>query len=77
MIPCRIQGIPCLIRVIDHGWYSPAVTHLAPEDCHPADGEAPQFRVYDRRGRRAPWLERKMTDEDIETIERLITEEEL
>lgn len=75
MIPARIQGIPCLIEVIDPGWYSPAVIHLAPEDCYPADGEPPQFRVYDRRGRLAPWLERKMTDRDVENIEQMIAEE--
>lgn len=75
MIAARIRGIPCFIEVTDPGWYSPAVTHLAPEDCHPEDGEPPQFRVYDRRRRPAPWLEAKMTEEDIETIERLIAED--
>ena len=75
MIEARISGIPCLIDVINTGWSTPAITHLLPEDCHPADGECADYVVCDRRGRPAPWLQRKMTDKDIDRIEQLIQEE--
>jgi hypothetical protein len=61
------------------------VTHYAPalpgrysgppENCYPDDPEEIDFEVRDLRGRPAPWLARKMTDDDREGIERLISED--
>lgn len=59
IVAARIQGIPCAVEVTHY-----YVTH---EDWDPIE-----FKVLDRRGRPAPWLERKMTDEDVAKIEERI-----
>jgi len=56
---CRIAGIPAALRVTD---YSPGAM-----DPHSVDSDMDyygwlEYDVCDSRGRKAPWLERKMTD---------------
>jgi len=68
MFNSRICGIPCQIKVTS---YSPAVagrTWGRYEDCYPDEPEEFDFDVYDRRGRRAKWLERKIRDEDFDKV---------
>ena len=68
-----ISGIPCLIRNIHiTGDYQPARVHGDPNDCYEAEFPEVEFDVCDRRGRPAPWLEVKMTRQDISRIENLI-----
>jgi hypothetical protein len=55
----HISGIPCLIQV--HSY--------VPPDPHKDQGLEFDFDVLDRRGRKAPWLARKMTAEDVQRIE--------
>lgn len=58
MMPTTIAGIPCQV----------SVTHFEPYDAgswdEPPSGGEIEFDVYDRKGYRAPWLERKVTEDD-------------
>ena len=70
LIEARISGIPCLIQVN-------AFQHYA--GCHSGSSDwdyhgfcEMDWDVLDRRGRKADWLDRKMTSSDIEYIEELI-----
>jgi len=71
MIDARIAGIPCLIEVdsctIVPPWKGPAST--APSDLDYYGYSEIEFTVCDRRGRPAPWLERKMSEQDRIAIE--------
>lgn len=64
-IKTRISGMPCTVRVTH---YSPGVpmrtTGSGFGDADPPEDEEFEFEVYDRGGYRAPWLERKVTEED-------------
>ena len=71
MIEHRIQGIPCLIEV--------TLCHVVEPQGRNADSDWDcygyseiEYNVLDRRGRIAPWLERKMTDDDKELVEEKI-----
>ncbi|APL99266.1 hypothetical protein [Bordetella phage CN2] len=68
----RVAGIPCLIAV--HSWepYVPAQISGPPEHCYPAEGGEGEWSVLDRRGRPAPWLERKLTEAERERIDQLV-----
>lgn len=64
-----VSGIPCQIGVLD---YEPLVKGRysgAPENCYPDEGGYGEYDVLDRRGRRALWLEKKITDRDEECIQ--------
>ena len=64
MFDSRVSGIPCKIKVLSYSAGVPAKTWGKYEDCYPGEDEEIEFEVYDRRGRRAEWLERKLRDED-------------
>ena len=68
-IEARVAGIPCIIGVIDWEAYVPAFTSGPPDRCYPSEGGCGSWDVLDRRGRPAPWLERKLTDSDRDRIE--------
>lgn len=76
MIEARIAGIPCLIDpthvMVVEGSYS----YNADSDMDYYGYTEIEFEVYDRKGYRAKWLERKMTNEDVREIEGLILESE-
>jgi len=74
MIEARIQGIPCLINVTDYV-RQPALGPWADSDMDCYGYERMSYIVCDRRGRPAPWLENKMTPDDEQEIEALISEE--
>jgi hypothetical protein len=69
-IETRVAGIPCIIGVADYQtgsynyWASSDVDYYGYSE----------WCVCDRRGRPAPWLERKMTKDDESHIEELIAE---
>lgn len=67
-IETTVAGIPCLAEMTfyESGW---AGSYWEPPE-HPVA----HFRILDRRGRPAPWLERKMTADDEERIERELIE---
>lgn len=58
----KIQGIPCIIDVT---YYTPQIpaTHFDP----PEGGDF-EYNVLDRSGRKAPWLQKKITPSDDERI---------
>lgn len=70
----RIAGIPCLIGIIDYqrveGSYSQKddsdLDYYGYTDC--------DYEVLDRRGRPAPWLEKKLTDKEAALIDERIEE---
>ena len=73
-IESRVAGIPCLIGVIDWEGYVPAYTSGPPDRCYPSEGGCGSWEVLDRRGRKAPWLERKMTAADERRVEQDVFE---
>lgn len=68
----RLAGIQCIIeaesRVIKGQGYS------APSDLDARGWVESTFRVLDRRGRYAAWLERKLTDKSTQAINDKIAE---
>jgi hypothetical protein len=68
----RLAGIPCIIeaeyRVIKGQGYS------APSDLDARGWVESTFKVLDRRGRYAAWLERKLTDKSTQAINDMIAE---
>jgi len=69
-VESRICGIPCLIQVDSHVVVEPWKGRVT--DC-PSDMDyhgycETEFTVFDRKGYKAPWLEKKMTEEDVERI---------
>ena len=65
----HIAGIPCTVEYTIQGKYQPAKINAEPDDCYEAEYPEVEFIVCDRNGRTAPWLERKMTDEDCQRIQ--------
>lgn len=60
-------GIPCRVEVLS---YQPATAHVWYEE---GDYEDADWILLDRRGRRAPWLERKLQANPLE-LERVHAE---
>ena len=63
-----IAGIPCEIEVLYIDWGEEAVLNGPADYWHPGSPPDAEYRVLDRRGRPAPWLEEKITDEEHERI---------
>lgn len=68
-----VAGIPCLIE-IDRFFAQPALGPSCDSDLDCYGYTEVDFTVCDRRGRPAPWLERKLTDKDRERISNEATE---
>ncbi len=62
----RVQGIPCVVRV-DH-FDRVAPNSRADSDMDYLGYEELDYTICDRRGRAAPWLERKATAQDHDRI---------
>ena len=60
----QVAGIPCKVKVT-------YATKYVPESWYgPAEGGDFEFELLDRRGYRAKWLESKVTDKDVDRLER-------
>ena len=59
-----VAGIPCLVNVVYATKYIPASWN------GPAEGGDFEFNLLDRKGYRARWLEKKVTEKDVERLER-------
>lgn len=70
----RACGIPCIVAVLCWEPYVPAKISGPPEDCYPEEGGCGEWELRDRRGRSAPWLERKLDDEERQRIDELVFE---
>ena len=68
----RVCGIPCIVRVKYYEVYIPAKVSGPPEHCYPEEGGEGEWEILDRRGKPAPWLERKMTPADDDQLNREI-----
>ena len=66
MMETRICGIPCLVEVTYSHYTRPwqGSAHNCPSDIDYYGGWEVEYEVLDRRGRKAEWLERKMTPAD-------------
>lgn len=73
-VPYRLQGIPCLIGVIDFESVQGSYSRNAPSDLDYYGYTDCTWDVLDQRGRPAPWLERKLTDRDRDDIDQTICE---
>lgn len=71
-IESRVAGIPCIIGVTEYS--SVAGNSRADSDWDYYGYTEAEFTVCDRRGRPAPWLERKLTGKDESRIESEIAE---
>ena len=67
-----VCGIPCIVRVLSWERYVPAKVSGPPEYCYPSEGGYGEWEILDRRGRPAPWLEKKMTAKDEAKIEQFL-----
>lgn len=69
IIETKIDGIPCCVRLLHWEYF-----HGSMKDIHrwesPDDkgGWEIKYKVLDRKGYEAPWLERIMSEEDHEKI---------
>lgn len=70
----RVCGIPAIARVTFYRPGSPGYLSGPPEYCYPPEPTELEWVVLDRRGRPAPWLERKLTDAERVRIERELIE---
>lgn len=62
----RVCGIPCIVKVVYYHPGSEAV-HSGPL-CGPEEPPEIDYVILDRNGRRAQWLERKMTKSDHDDV---------
>jgi hypothetical protein len=65
----RIAGIPCIIRILHAEPFRAGFFSGPPEHCYPDEGGLIVWEVLDRKGRRAPWLERKADEKEMRRIE--------
>lgn len=70
----RVAGIPCIIRILAWEPYVPEYLGGPPEKCYEAEGGYGDFEVLDSKGKKAPWLEKKVTPEIRADIERQMFE---
>ena len=74
-IESRVAGIPCIIGVTYFDSVEGSYDYDAASDLDYHGYVECEFTVCDRRGRPAPWLERKLSDKDISRIEREIAKQ--
>ena len=73
-IDVRVCGIPAIARVTHYWPGDPGYMSGPPDRCYPPEPAELDWELLDRRGRPAPWLERKLTDAERERIERELLE---
>jgi hypothetical protein len=74
-IESRVAGIPCIIGVTYFESVRGSFSYHAASDMDYHGYIESEWVVCDRRGRPAPWLERKLTDKDTSRIESEIAEQ--
>ena len=73
-IESSVAGIPCIIGVTEYECVKGSYSYHAASDWDYHGYTDCSFEVCDRRGRPAPWLERKLTDKDSSRIESEISQ---
>ena len=69
-----VAGIPCKIGVLAFEHQQSSFSRHAASDIDYYGETESDWHVLDRTGKRAPWLERKLTPSDVERIEQTIYE---
>ena len=69
VIEARIAGIPCKVGVSHFMHHAGSYSYHAASDYDYEGYTEIEFEVLDRNGRKAPWLERKMSDKDVMAVE--------
>jgi hypothetical protein len=72
LVDVRIAGIPATVQVNSYLSVKGSYSYNAPSDLDYYGYEDFDYEICDRRGRPAPWLEKKATKEDRENIEQAI-----
>ena len=69
-VATQIQGIPCLVEVTTFNHVKPwkGSPHTCPSSDDYYGYTEIEYDVLDRKGYRARWLERKMTEKDKEKV---------
>lgn len=67
-IETRVAGIPCIARVTYYMSQPGSYSRNAASDMDYYGYTECEFEICDRRGRPAPWLEKKMTTNDSDRI---------
>lgn len=70
----RICGIPCLIGVIDYTHREGSFNPREDSDWDFYGYTDSEWEVLDRKGRKAPWLAKKLSDAEEEMVEEAIIE---
>jgi hypothetical protein len=65
----KVAGIPCTIGVVEFSWSRGSYSYNAASDMDYYGYVEFAYDVLDRRGRKAEWLERKLTDADVERLQ--------
>ena len=68
-IQTRVAGIPATVRVLSYRPGYPGYFYGPPELCEPSYPAEMELEICDRRGRPAPWLLKKMTDQEWARLE--------
>lgn len=68
LLNTRVAGIPCKVRVTELVRAEPGCRSGHPDNWTEDEPAEVDFEILDRRGRPAPWLERKASDGDISRI---------
>ena len=69
MFTTRISGIPCQVEVYCTTPPEPMRTWgFAIENALPAEPGEYEIEVFDRKGYKAPWLARKLSDDDCDRL---------
>lgn len=70
LFPTHVAGIPCQCLVTRYEAELPMrITGTGYGDADPPEPSIFEFRIMDRKGYPAPWLERKLTQADIDRLE--------
>lgn len=65
----KVSGIPCICRVDVYHRAKPGRISGDPDDCFPPEPSEFEFSILTRKGKPAKWLEKKLTDDDIQRLE--------
>lgn len=74
MIETHIKGIPCQVQMTSGYYQKPDYDTWTSDWDHYGGWSDVEFEVYDRKGYKAKWLEKKMTAEDEKRIINELTE---
>jgi hypothetical protein len=75
VITCIKGGLPCIAEVTHYTSGCASKVNAEPDDCYEGDAPEIEFRLLTTKGKPAPWLDKLMTQDDQERIERELLEE--